>query len=152
MSWIGSAIAAVGALAAADYNKKLFDKQAALNREKAIQRQAIFDKIERPRLLKAQEKQYSDLYVNLLSSGVEVREGTTPFFVLQEQLVNNATDLAIADYNLSTDLIDAENKSLLLEAKGDQAVFQGLITAAGQGAKAYAGAQKLKADTGSILG
>tara|TARA_R100000697_G_scaffold49129_2_gene62411 strand:+ start:1222 stop:1470 length:249 start_codon:yes stop_codon:yes gene_type:complete len=82
MSWIGSAIAAVGALAAADYNKKLFDKQAALNREKAIQRQAIFDKIERPRLLKAQEKQYSDLYVNLLSSGVEVREGTTPFFVL----------------------------------------------------------------------
>ena len=60
--------------------------------------------------------------------------------------------LAAADYNLSTDLIDAENQSLLLEAKGDQAIFQGLIAAAGSGAKAYAGAQKNKADTGSILG
>ena len=152
MSWIGNVVAAVGALKAADYNKKLFDKQAALNREKAIQRQHIFNKIERPRFVDQQEKAYSQLYVNLLSSGAEVREGTTPFFVLQEQLVNNARDLAIADYNLSVDMIDAENQSLLLEAKGDQAMFQGFVTAAGQGAKAYAGAQKLKADTGSILG
>ena len=152
MSWVGNVIAAVGALKAADYNKKLFDKQAALNREKARQREVIFNKIERPRLVKSQEKAYSELYVNLLSSGAEVREGTTPFFVLQEQLVNNATDLAIADYNLSVDMIDAENQSLLLEAKGDQAMFQGLIAAAGQGSKAYAGAQKNKTETGSILG
>ena len=31
-------------------------------------------------------------------------------------------------------------------------MFQGLITAAGQGSKAYAGAQKNKSETGSILG
>jgi len=152
MSWVGNVIAAVGALKAADYNKKLFDKQAALNREKALQRQAVFNKIERPRLVKAQEKQYSDLYVNLLSSGAEIRPGTTPFFVAQEQLVNNATDLAIADYNLSVDAIDAENQSLLLEAKGDQALMSGLITAAGQGAKAYAGAQQNQSQGGSMLG
>ena len=152
MSWIGNVVAAVGALKAADYNKKLFDKQAALNREKAIQRQHIFNKIERPRFVDQQEKAYSQLYVNLLSSGAEVREGTTPFFVLQEQLVNNATDLAIADYNLTVDRIDTENQSLLLEAKGDQAMMQGLITAAGQGAKAYSGAQQNKSESGSILG
>ena len=152
MSWVGNVIAAVGALKAADYNKKLYDKQAALNREKGRQREEIFNKIERPRLVKSQEKAYSELYVNLLSSGAEFREGTTPFFLAQEQLVNNATDLAIADYNLSVDMIDAENQSLLLEAKGDQAMFQGLITAAGQGSKAYAGAQQNKEQSGSILG
>ena len=152
MSWIGNVIAAVGALKAADYNKKLFDKQAALNREKALQRREIFNKIERPRFVDQQEKAYSELFVGLLASGAEFREGTTPFFVAQEQLVNNARDLAIADYNLSVDMIDAENRSLLLEAKGDQAMFEGLITAAGQGSKAYAGAQKNKSETGSILG
>ena len=66
MSWVGNVIAAVGALKAADYNKKLFDKQAALNREKARQREVIFNKIERPRLVKSQEKAYSELYLNLL--------------------------------------------------------------------------------------
>ena len=152
MSWVGNVIAAVGALKAADYNKKLFDKQAALNREKALQRREIFNKIERPRFVDQQEKAYSELFVGLLASGAEFREGTTPFFVAQEQLVNNARDLAIADYNLSVDMIDAENRSLLLEAKGDQAMFEGLITAAGQGSKAYAGAQKNKSETGSILG
>jgi len=152
MSWVGNVIAAVGALKAADYNKKLYDKQAALNREKGRQREEIFNKIERPRLVKSQEKAYSELYVNLLSSGAEFREGTTPFFLAQEQLVNNATDLAIADYNLTVDMIDTENQSLLLEAKGDQAMFQGLITAAGQGAKAYSGAQQNKNESGSILG
>ena len=44
MSWIGNVIAAAGALKAADYNKKIFDKQAALNREKALQRREIFNK------------------------------------------------------------------------------------------------------------
>ena len=41
MSWIGNVIAAAGALKAADYNKKIFDKQAALNREKALQRRMV---------------------------------------------------------------------------------------------------------------
>ena len=141
MSWVGNVIAAVGALKAADYNKKLFDKQAALNREKGRQREEIFNKIERPRLVKAQEKQYSELYVNLLASGAEFREGTTPFFLAQEQLVNNATDLAIADYNLTVDMIDVENQSLLLEAKGRQEYTKGLLVAASEGAKAVSSYQ-----------
>ena len=41
-------------------------------------------------------------------------------------------------------MIDAENRSLLLEAKGDQAMFEGLM-AAGQGAKA-AVAEKSKTE------
>ena len=119
---------------------------------KPYKEEKYLTKIERPRFVDQQEKAYSELFVGLLASGAEFREGTTPFFVAQEQLVNNARDLAIADYNLSVDMIDAENRSLLLEAKGDQAMFEGLVTAAGQGAKAYAGAQKNLKETGSLLG
>lgn len=152
MSWIGNVIAAVGAYKAGKYNKELFDRQAALNRNAMERKKAVYNKIEKPRLLKQQKAAYSDFFVNLLRSGAEFRQGTTTFFVAQEFKVNQATDLAIADYNLTTDLTNMENQSLLLEAKGDQAMMQGLLTAASEGGKAYAGAQKNKRDTGSILG
>ena len=152
MSWVGNIVAAVGAIELGKYNQDLYNKQAELNRDKARQRQAIFDRIERPRLVKEQKKQYSSLFVNLLSSGVEIREGETPFFVLQEQLVNQATDLAIADYNLSVDMMDSENQSLLLQAKGEQAMLQGKVAATGQLAKAGSSMQRNYQEGGSILG
>ena len=152
MSWIGNLVAAAGALQAAKFNKKLYDQQAALNREKAIQRQTIYNRIERPRLIKQQQKQYSELFVGLLSSGVEFREGTTPFFVAQEQLVEQASDLAIADFNLASSMIDSENQSLLLQAKGEQALLQGKVAAVGQLAKAGSSMQSNYQNSGSILG
>ena len=152
MSWVGNLVAAAGAIQAAKFNKKLYDQQAALNREKAIQRQTIYNRIERPRLIKQQQKQYSELFVGLLNSGVEFREGTTPFFVAQEQLVEQATDLAIADFSSATDMIDSENQSLLLTAQGDLARMQGTIVALGQASKAFSGAKQNQANTDSILG
>ena len=152
MSWVGNVIAAVGAISAGRYNQKLYDQQAALNRENAARRKAVYEKIEKPRLLREQKEAYSQYFVNLLNSGAEFRLRTSTFFAAQAFKVNQATDLAIADYNLSTEMIDMENQSLLLEAKGDQAMFQGFVTAAGQGAKAYAGAQKNIKDSGSLLG
>lgn len=152
MSWIGNAVAAYGAFKAAKFNQDIYNAQAALNREKAKQRQTIFNKLERPRLVKQQQKQFSELYVGLLSSGVEFREGTTPFFVAQEQLVEQATDLAIADFSSATDMIDSENQSLLLTAKGDLARMQGTIVALGEASKAAAGAKQNKSQSGSILG
>mgnify|MGYP003114848265 CR=1 FL=1 len=160
MSYVGNIIAAVGAIELGKYNRKLYNEQARVNREKAlvgnkikqsdleklkaIQRQHIFDKIERPRLVKQQELQYAETFVGLLKSGVEIREDTTPFFVLQDQKVNQATDLAIADYNLTVDQIDMENQSLLLQAKGQQAYTQGLLVAASEGAKAASSYQQSK--------
>ena len=152
MSWIGNAVAAYGALKAAKFNQELYNAQAALNREKAKQRQTIYNKLERPRLIKQQQRQYSELFVGLLNSGVEFREGTTPFFVAQEQLVEQATDLAIADFSSATDMIDSENQSLLLTAQGDLARMQGTIVALGEASKAAAGAKQNKSQSGSILG
>ena len=124
MSWIGNVIAAVGAISAGRYNQKLYDQQAALNRENAARRKAVYEKIKKPRLLREQKEAYSQYFVNLLNSGAEFRLGTSTFFAAQAFKVNQATDLAIADYNLSTEMIDMENQSLLLEAKGDQALHQ----------------------------
>tara|TARA_R100000234_G_scaffold82550_1_gene52157 strand:- start:7742 stop:8182 length:441 start_codon:yes stop_codon:yes gene_type:complete len=136
MSYVGNIIAAVGAYKVGKYNKELYDRQAALNREKAAERKRVYERIEKPRLLKAQKSQYSDFFVNLLRSGAEFRLGTSTFYAAQAFKVEQATDLAIADYNQSTEQIDMENQSLLLEARGDQAYMQGLLTAASEGAKA----------------
>jgi len=148
MSWVGNVIAAVGALEIGKSNQKLYNEQAALNREKARARREVFEKIERPRLVKQQERAYADTFVGLLKSGVEIRPDTTPFFVLQDIRVNQATDLAIADYNIAVDAIDRENQSLLLQAKGQQAYSQGLLVAASEGAKAISGYQEAQKDKG----
>nr|BAR33711.1 putative internal protein A [uncultured Mediterranean phage uvMED] len=152
MSWIGNVIAAVGAFKAGKYNKELFDKQAQLNRNQIERKKAVYNKIDKPRLLKNQKSAYSEFFVNLLRSGAEFRPGTTTFFTAQAFKVNQATDLAIADYNLSTDLTDMENQSLLLEAKGDQAMMQGVLTAASEGAKAASKMKSNNKDGGSLLG
>ena len=144
MSYVGNIIAAVGAIELGKYNRKLYNEQARVNREKALVKKEVYEKIERPRLVKQQELQYAETFVGLLKSGVEIREDTTPFFVLQDQKVNQATDLAIADYNLTVDLIDMDNQSLLLQAKGQQAYTQGLLVAASEGAKAASSYQQSK--------
>ena len=56
MSWVGNVVAAVGAISIAKFNKKVYDKQAALARDRAKVNQEIYDKIERPRLVKQQKK------------------------------------------------------------------------------------------------
>jgi len=152
MSWVGNIAAAVGAIQLGKYNKKLYDTQAAINRENERIKQKTYANIDKPRLLAQQEREYSEFFVSLLKSGAEFKLGDSTFYAAQAMKVEQATDLAIADYNRSVDSIASENQSLLLEAKGDQAMFEGLITAAGQGSKAYAGAQKNKSETGSILG
>ena len=52
MSWVGNVIAAVGAMSVARFNKKVYDEQAALNRERARVNKEIYDKIDKPRLVK----------------------------------------------------------------------------------------------------
>ena len=142
MSYVGNIIAAVGAYQVGKYNRELFQKQAALNRKKAEQRKLVYEKLEKPRFLKKQNSEYSQFFVNLLRSGAEFRLGTSTFYAAQAMKVEQATDLSIADYNQSTAQVDMENQSLLLEARGDQAYMQGLLTAASEGAKAGANYQK----------
>jgi hypothetical protein len=152
MSWVGNVIAAVGAIKIGKYNKKLFDEQSKLTVNETNRKRAVYNNIDKPRLIKDQNRADSELLVSLLSSGVEVRPGTTPYLVRLESRINQATDLAIADYNETTAYQAGYNNASLLTAKGNVAQMQGYMTAIGEGAKAISGAQKNKRDTGSILG
>jgi len=151
MSWVGNVIAAVGAIKIGKYNKKLFDEQARLQRNEADRKRAVFNNIDRPRFIKDQNRADSELFVSLLSSGVEIRPGTTPYLVRLESRINQATDLAIADYNETTSFQDGYNNASLLSARGDVALMQGYMTATGELAKAASKAEGNKKDR-SLLG
>ena len=127
MSWVGNIIGAVGSYKIGKSNQELFNKQA--------------DNIDRPRLIKQQNNEYSQFFVDLLAQGFEFKKDQTTFFAAQEFKVNQATDLAIADYNQRADQIDFSNQSLLLEAKGRQEYAKGLLVATSEGAKAVSGYQ-----------
>ena len=71
----------------------------------------------------------ANLFVNLLRSGAEVRLGDTPYLIMLETKVNQATDLAIEDFNSKTAYYDGINQSLLLESKGVGEMFKGQLTA-----------------------
>ena len=143
MSWI----AAIGSIAAAQasiqigkYNAQMYQQQAAYQNAKALQQREVYNKLDRPRLLKQQDREYSNFFVSLLSSGVEFRG--TPYEAALDFQVNQALDLSIADYNENIDFIDARNQSLLLEAKARGEIFTG---------RALAGPQYIEAGA-SLLG
>lgn len=152
MSWVGNVIAAVGAITVGKYNKKLYDQQSNLQKAETERKRKVYQDIDKPRLIKDQNRANSELFVSLLKSGVEFRQDTTPYFVMLDQKINQATDLAIADYNETTAYQDGYNNASLLSAKGDAALLQGAATATGELAKAASSAQKNKSETGSILG
>lgn len=129
MSFIGNFAAAQSAKAIGKYNASVYQQQAALQKRKTEVNRAVYNQVDRPRLVKQQESQYDALFVNLLKSGAEFRTGTTPYLVGLEQKINFATDLAIEDYNSRTAYFDGINQSLLLESKGIGEAFKGQMTA-----------------------
>ena len=143
MAWIaalGSIAAARASVQIGKYNAQMYQQQAAYQDAKALQQREVYNKLDRPRLLKQQDREYSNFFVSLLSSGVEFRG--TPYEAALDFQVNQALDLSIADYNENIDFIDARNQSLLLEAKARGEIFTG---------RALAGPEYIKAGT-SLLG
>ena len=143
MSWItalGSIAAAQASIQIGKYNAQMYQQQAAYQNAKALQQREVYNKLDRPRLLKQQKRDYSNFFVSLLSSGVEFRG--TPYEAALDFQVNQALDLSIADYNENIDFIDARNQSLLLESKARGELFKG---------RALAGPEYIKAGT-SLLG
>ena len=140
MSWIGSLVGGYAAQQIGKYNAAIYNQQAAYADAKAKQQREVYNKLDRPRLLKQQKRDYSNFFVSLLSSGVEFRG--TPYEAALDFQVNQALDLSIADYNENIDFIDARNQSLLLEAKGRAEAFKG---------RALAGPEYIKAGA-SLLG
>ena len=149
MSFIGSFFGGYAAKQAGRFNQQLFNQQAAIERRNAEIKKQTFDNVELPRLLKAQERNKSTLFVNLLKSGVDVdRVGETPYLMLLEQNIEDAFDVSMARYNSRVTFENEINRSLLTQArgaaesyKGDLAFTTGILKGAGD---IYANKDKYK--------
>ena len=140
MSFIGNIFAGKAAEQIGKYNAALYQQQSAYAQAKADQQRAVYNKLDKPRLVKKQRSDYSNYFVSLLTSGAEFRG--TPYDTALEFQVNQAIDLSIADYNETVEYIDSRNESLLLAAKGRGEMYKGRLTAQAEYAKA----------AGSLLG
>ena len=129
MSALGNIAAAQSAKTIGKYNEAVAYQQAQYERKKAAVREKVYNTIERPRFLKAQERAMANFRVSAYRSGAEVRDGTTPFLVSVENLQNQLLDLSLADYNNEVLVTDQINQGLLLEAKGRGARLKGDLTA-----------------------
>ena len=127
MAFIGNIAAAYSARAIGEYNAQMYWQQADYARRQAEVRTAAYNQLDRPRIVKKQALDFSNFFVNVMRSGVEFTG--TPYEVAMAYKFNQATDLAIADYNENMDNIDMVNRSLLLESKGLGEQFRGRLTA-----------------------
>jgi len=152
MSFIGNFAAARAYRATAAYNRELYMMQSRLQKAKTNQAKAIYDNIDRVRLVKKQDSDYDFLFVRALKSGAEIREGESPYLALLEAGVNQATDLAIADFNSRQAFYDGMNQSLLTAFKGEGEMFKGRVLAQSEIIKGLATAGGNYATTGSLLG
>ena len=129
MAFIGNFAAAQSARAIGKYNEGVYKQRAELQRARTAQNKALYDKLDRPRLVKKQDSEYDFLFVRALKTGAEVRPGTSPYLALLEAKYNQATDLSIADFRSNQANFDGLNESLLLESKAAGARFKGDLTA-----------------------
>ena len=139
MGWIaalGSIAAAQASIQIGKYNAQIFNQQYAYENAKALQQREVYEKLDKPRLIKKQQQDYSNYFVSLLQSGFEVRGSA--YDNLLEFQVNQQLDMDIADYNENIDFIDARNQSLLLQARGEGEKFKGRMLAGPEYIKAGA--------------
>ena len=134
MAFIGSLVAAQTAVQIGKYNAAVNRQQAAYWDKKAASQREAYNKIDKPRLLKQQEREYSNFFVNLLSTGAEFT-GTNYAMALEFEF-EQATDVAIADYNESLDFMENRNQSLLFETKAQGDIYKARLGAVSEYAKA----------------
>ena len=134
MAFIGNIVGAYAAQQIGEYNAQLYNQQAAYADAKAQQQRAAYNQLDRPRLVKQQQRDYSNFFVSRLVSGAEF--SGTAFDAALDFQVNQALDLSIADYNESIEYDEVRNQSLLLEARGRGERYRGQLTAGVQLARA----------------
>ena len=138
MSFIGNFVAAKSAAAIGQYQKSIWDNEAKYIRAQRDQKEKVYDEVLKPQLLDIHKTQYSDFFVSQLSTGAEIRPGTTPYFNLLKFKVNQAFDVAMSDFNKEVDYNSMTNKALMTSARGEAALYTGLLTARTEKIKGYA--------------
>ena len=152
MSFIGNIVAGQAASQIGKYNQSVYNAQAAYQKRQGEIAKATYDKVTRPIFLKQQKSQYSTFLVSALNSGAEFRAGTSPYLAGLEFKVNQATDVAIQDYNAEMNLIDSFNRSILTESRGTAERFKGDLTRSAEFAKAAGKMFGNYQSSGSLLG
>ena len=152
MAFVGNILGGYGSKLSGRYNEALYKQQAALEKRNAEIKKQTFENIALPRLLKAQERNKSTLFVNLLKSGVDVdRVGETPYLMLLEQNIEDAYDVSIARYNSRVTYQNELNRSLLTEARGASEAYKGELAFMTGLAKAGGDIYANRTDYGSLL-
>ena len=134
MAFIGSIVAAQTAVAIGKYNAQVNRQQAAYWDAKAAQDRVAYNQIDKPRLLKAQQRERSNFFVNTLMTGAEF-SGTNYAMALAFDY-EAGTDLVIADYNESVEFLENRNQSLLFEQKAMTDIYKGKLGQVSEYAKA----------------
>ena len=129
MSALGNIAAAQTAKKIGRYNESVAYQEAQYLRKKAAVEEKVYNTIDRPRFLKAQERAMANFRVSAFRSGAEYRDGTTPFLVGVENLQNQLLDLSLNDYNQEVKQNDIINQSILIQARGQGERFKGELTA-----------------------
>ena len=129
MSALGNIAAANAAKKIGKYNESVAYQEAQYLRKKAAVEEKVYNTIDRPRFLKAQERAMANFRVSAFRSGAEYRDGTTPFLVGVENLQNQLLDLSLNDYNQEVKQNDIINQSILIQARGQGERFKGELTA-----------------------
>ena len=127
MSFIGDIVGGYGASQLGRYNQSVAQAQAKVDAKKAEVRKKIYEKIEKPKLIKDLDSAYSDFKVSVFKSGVELRAGETSGIVAIRNKQNIINEIAIADYNNTIAVNDLKNQSILLMAKGEGERLKGDI-------------------------
>ena len=153
MAFIGSIFGGYAARLTGRFNQALYNQQAAIEKRNAEIKKQTFENIELPRLLKAQERNKSNLFVTLLKSGVDVgRVGETPYLMMLEQGVEDAFDVSLARYNSRVTFQNEVNRSLLTTARGAGEEFKGEMAYRVGIAKSIGEATGNYQSSGSLLG
>jgi hypothetical protein len=129
MSFLGNIAAAEQAKAIGKYNNSVYQQQAALTEKQKAQRQEIFNRIQRPQIVRQQEREYSSFLVNALNSGAEFRTGTTPYLVGLENKNIQAFNVATAEFNALSEAENIQNQAIMLRAQGEGELYKANLTA-----------------------
>lgn len=144
MSFIGDIVGGYGAKQLGQYNNSLLQQQSKLEKIEAERRKAVWNQLDKPRLVENQKTEFSDFFVKVLKSGAEFRAGETGALAATKFRISQAYDLAIGEYNSKVDYQNQINQSLMTSAKGQAELYKGelayrtgLIKAAGTMAGNY---------------
>ena len=116
----GKAAKKVGA-----YNKALYDRDAAIDRQNKDQAWKFYETFEQPKFEKTADEIRDQLKVSYLNSGVTM-EGT-PIIAYIDQDYELKTDAQILKFNAENARARSENTALMKEAKGMLAQWEGKL-------------------------